>query len=493
MNDSAFSQASIKIGKRTFLIAVAILLLLMITVGILTRVIPTGSYDRILENGKEIIVSNSYHLTDEGRLPVYRWFTAPAEVLFSADGPTVLVIVFFLLAVSMAFSLLEKSDIMSLFISKMVRRFARYKYLLMAILVFFFMLLGAVLGTFEENIALVPIIIAISYCLGWDSLVGLGMSLLASCFGFTAAITNPFSIAITQEISDLPLYSGFGYRLIIFACYYALVFLFLLHYARKIEKNPEKSLVYGDDQQLRGKYSDASSLELVLSQKTPEAMKKLKNAGVTFSLFVLGIFAAVLAASFIPGLSDLTLPIIGILLLTGALVSAAISGVSLPARAKICGAAAAGIAPGIVLILMAMSVKFIISKGGIMDTILFYTSNAIMSTSPYLAILLVYALILLLELFVGSSSAKAFLVMPLIAPLSDLVGLTRQTSVLAFCFGDGFSNIIYPTNPVLLICLGLTVVTYPKWMKWTIKLQLASLALACVFLLIGVAIHYGPF
>lgn len=83
--------------------------------------------------------------------------------------------------------------------------------------------------------------------------------------------------------------------------------------------------------------------------------------------------------------------------------------------------------------------------------------------------------------------------MPLIAPLSDLVGITRQTSILAFCFGDGFSNILYPTNPVLLICLGLTVVSYPRWIRWTYKLQLFSFGLACVFLLLGVAMHYGPF
>jgi uncharacterized ion transporter superfamily protein YfcC len=319
------------------------------------------------------------------------------------------------------------------------------------------------------------------------------MSLLASCFGFTAAITNPFSIAITQEISDLPLYSGSGYRVIIFFVYYALVFFFLYRYAHKIEKNPEKSLVFGEDASLREKYRNVSSLEQVLSQKTPEEYKKLKRASVAFGVFVLAIFAGVISASFIPALSDLTLPIIGVLLLVGGIVSSAIVGITFKERIKIIGSSAAGIAPGIILILMAMSVKFIISRGGIMDTILYYTANAIMSTSPYLAILLVYGLILLLELFVGSSSAKAFLVMPLIAPLSDLVGITRQTSVLAFCFGDGFSNIIYPTNPVLLICLGLTVVTYTKWMKWTIKLQLISFALACAFLFISVAIHYGPF
>jgi len=403
------------------------------------------------------------------------------------------VIIFFLLAVSMAFSLLEKADIMSLFILQTVRRFGRMKYLLMAIVVFFFMLLGAVLGTFEENIALVPLIIALAYCLGWDSLVGLGMSMLASCFGFTAAITNPFSIAITQEISDLPLYSGSGYRIIIFFVYYAVLFVFLYAYARRIEKNPEKSKVFGEDEALRSKYCDTGSLEQMLSQKSAEEYRKLKKASAAFGAFLVLMLVLFVLASFVSILSDLMLPILGILLLAGGLIAARIVGMPLKRRMRVIGSAAAGIAPGIVLILMAMSVKFIISNGGIMDTILYHTANAIMETSPFVAILLIYALILLLELFVGSSSAKAFLVMPLIAPLSDLVGITRQTSVLAFSFGDGFSNMIYPTNPVLLICLGLTVVSYAKWMKWTIKLQLVALALACVFLLIGVAIHYGPY
>lgn len=493
MGENQREETSLKIGKRTFLIAFSILLLLMITVGILTRVIPTGSYGREMVNGKEVLIQNSFQLTDAGKLPIYRWFTAPFEVLFSADGAVILVIIFFLLAVSMAFSLLERSDIMSLFIIKIVQKFSGMKYLLMAIIVFFFMLLGAVRGTFEENIALVPLIIALAYCLGWDSLVGLGMSLLASCFGFTAAISNPFSIAITQKISGLPLYSGYAYRMIIFLIYYGIVFLFLYRYARKIEKTPEKSLVYHEDKHLREKYRDIGSVQQMLSQKTPEEYQRTRKAGIAFSIFVLLILALILAASVLPVLSDLSLPLIGTLLLVGGLVAASIAAIPIRERLKIIARAAAGIAPGIVLILMAMSVKFIISKGGIMDTILYYTANTIMTTSPYVAILLVYALILMLELFVGSSSAKAFLVMPLIAPLSDLVDITRQTSVLAFCFGDGFSNIIYPTNPVLIICLGLTVVTYTKWMKWTFKLQLLSFALACVFLLIGVATHYGPF
>ncbi|MDD3212663.1 MAG: hypothetical protein PHY64_03265 [Eubacteriales bacterium] len=493
MPDQRDGQAGIQIGKRTFIIAFIILLLLMIAVGVLTQIVPTGSYERETVDGKVVLIQNSYQLTETARLPVYSWFTAPVEVLFGSDGPVILVIIFFLLAVSMAFSLLEKSDILSLFITKIVQRFSRKKYLLLAVVVFFFMLMGAVLGTFEENIALVPLMIALAYCLGWDSLVGLGMSMLASCFGFTAAITNPFSIAITQEISDLPLYSGFWYRLVIFGVYYAVVFIFLFRYARKIEKEPQKSLIFGEDAHLREKYRNIDGIRQMLDQKSPSEYRRVQKAGAVFGAFLILMFVLIIAASVIPALSDLTLPIIGLMLLAGGLTAAKIVAIPARARTKILLSAAGGIAPGIALILMAMSVKFIISEGGIMDTILFHTANAIQTTSPYVAILLVYALILLLELFVGSSSAKAFLVMPLIAPLSDLVGITRQTSVLAFCFGDGFSNIIYPTNPVLLICLGLTVVTYPRWMKWTIKLQLLSLAIACGFLLIGVAMHYGPF
>ncbi|MFH1513504.1 MAG: hypothetical protein ABIG45_09150 [Bacillota bacterium] len=485
--------ATLKIGKRSFITAFIILFLLMMAVGVLTQVIPTGSYERATIDGKETIIQDSFRFTEAARLPVYRWFTAPVEVLGSSDGMVVIVIIFFLLAVSMAFSLLEKSGIMSLFISKAVRKFGNMKYLLMAILVFFFMLTGAVLGTFEENIALVPLIIALAYCMGWDSLVGLGMSMLASCFGFTAAITNPFSIAITQEISGLPLYSGSGYRIIIFAVFYAVLFTFLYLYARKIEKNPEKSRVYKDDASLREKYRDTGSLNQMLSQKTPAEYMKLKKASLAFGAFLALMLALLVLASFVSILSDLLLPILGILLLAGGLIASGIAGISLRRRMKIISSAALAIAPGIALILMAMSVKFIISGGGIMDTILYYTANAIQTTSPFVAVLLIYALILLLELFVGSSSAKAFLVMPLIAPLSDLVGITRQTSVLAFSFADGFSNMIYPTNPVLLICLGLTVVSYTRWMKWTIRLQLISLALACAFVLIGVAINYGPF
>jgi uncharacterized ion transporter superfamily protein YfcC len=153
----------------------------------------------------------------------------------------------------------------------------------------------------------------------------------------------------------------------------------------------------------------------------------------------------------------------------------------------------AGIAPGIILILMAVSIKHIVVSGSIMDTILHSASRPFTQASPFLSAVMIYVLALVIEFFVASGSAKAFLMMPILLPLADLVGVTRQVTVTAYCFGDGFSNLVYPTNPVLLIVLGLTVVSYPKWLKWTLPLWFFVVLVTLIFLAIGVAIGYGPF
>jgi uncharacterized ion transporter superfamily protein YfcC len=152
-----------------------------------------------------------------------------------------------------------------------------------------------------------------------------------------------------------------------------------------------------------------------------------------------------------------------------------------------------GIAPGIPLILMAASVKYIAAQGAILDTFLNQASGYIEQAGAFTAALAAYLLALILEIFIGSATAKAFLVMPILLPLADMVGITRQVTILAYCFGDGFSNMAYPTNPVLLISLGLTTVSYPLWIRWTIRLWLPVILVSILFLWIAVSIGYGPF
>jgi uncharacterized ion transporter superfamily protein YfcC len=142
---------------------------------------------------------------------------------------------------------------------------------------------------------------------------------------------------------------------------------------------------------------------------------------------------------------------------------------------------------------MAASVKYIVAQGGIMDTLLHAASTTFVGAGPFVAALLVYLLALGIEFFIGSASAKAFLIMPILLPLADLVGVTRQVAVTAYCFGDGFSNLAYPTNPVLLIVLGLTAISYGQWIRWTWKLWAAVVALSLAFLWLASTIGYGPF
>jgi uncharacterized ion transporter superfamily protein YfcC len=194
----------------------------------------------------------------------------------------------------------------------------------------------------------------------------------------------------------------------------------------------------------------------------------------------------------VPAISDLALPLVGVLFLVAGVGSGLIAGIGKDAW-KAAGEGLGGIAPAIPLILMAASVKFIIASGGILDTILHSAANAFLGANPITAALLIFVLTLGIEFFVSSGSAKAFLLMPILIPLADLVGVTRQTAVLAYIFGDGFSNLAYPTSAVLLICLSLTAVTYPKWLRWVMGLWFWVILASLIFLAIAVMTSYGPF
>jgi uncharacterized ion transporter superfamily protein YfcC len=313
------------------------------------------------------------------------------------------------------------------------------------------------------------------------------MSILAVNMGFSAAITNPFTLGVAQKLAGLPLFSGAWLRVIIFAVIYAIFAAFLVRYARKIERNPRASPVYHEDQAGRAKYQ---GLQIdALAAENP----RLGKAMTWFLAFIVLILLVLVSGPLVPAIALFSLPLVGVLFFIGGIGASLLYGASRQTVFKAAVEGFAGIAPAIPLILMAASVKYIVTMGGILDTILYHASTSFTQASPFLAAVLIYFLALLIEFFVASGSAKAFLLIPIVVPLADLVGVTRQTAVTAYCFGDGFSNLAYPTNPVLLICLGLTVVSYPKWIKWSLSLWLWVILATLAFLGVAVAIGYGPF
>ena len=480
-------KAGAQISKKAFIQSALILLLLMILAGVLTRVLPTGSYDRIMVDGRSVISTDSYHLVAQPGYPILRWFTAPIEVLWGPDNLVVITIIVFILLVSGAFAVLDKSGILQNALAGIVKRFGKRKYLLLLVISFFFMVLGSFLGLFEEIVPLVPLMIALSYSLGWDALVGLGMSILATNMGFSAAITNPFTIGVAQKLAGLPLFSGALFRIPIFFAVYALLAWFLVSYARKIDRNPEASLIYKESAADRARYA-----AIDLNRFSANSVR-LGKAALVFSAFIVLIVLVLVGSPFLAFLSDYALPLVGILFFAGGLAAGVVSGVGGKIIGKALLEGVTGMAPGIPLLLMAASIKHIVTSGQVMDTILNSAAGGLQNASPLTAVLIIYVLALLIEFFIGSAGAKAVLMMPILLPLADLVGVTRQLTVTAYCFGDGFSNLAYPTNPVLLITLGLASISYGKWMKFTWKLWLLVIPVTVFFLWLGNLIQYGPF
>jgi uncharacterized ion transporter superfamily protein YfcC len=480
-------KAGAQISTRAFVQSVLILFVLMIVAGVLTRVIPAGKYSYVMVDGRPVIDPASFTYVAQPDYPVWRWFTAPIEVLFAPGGVIIMIIIVFLLLVGSAFAVLDKSGVLQALLARIVRAFEGRKYILLLVISLFFMVIGAFFGIFEEVVPLVPVMLALSYFLGWDALVGLGMSILAVNMGFSAAITNPFTLGVAQKLAGLPLFSGAWLRIIIFGVIYAIFAVFLTRYARKIEKDPHASPVFEEDQAGRARYA-----HLNLDPKQ-QSNPRLAPAMAWFLVFLALILLTLVSGPFIPVMADISMPLVGLLFFIGSIGASLIYGASRSTVLKAGWDGVTGIAPAIPLILMASSVRYIVEQGGILDTILYRASGLFSGLGPFGAVLLVYALTLIIEFFVASGSAKAFLLMPLMLPLADLVGVTRQTTVTAYCFGDGFSNLIYPTNPVLLICLGLTSVSFGRWFKWSLRLWGWVLLVTVVFLGIAVAIQYGPF
>lgn len=344
-----------------------------------------------------------------------------------------------------AFGALDACGILRYMLGRVYHRFSSKKYTLLVVVTLFFMLLGTFAGSFEEAVPLVPLAAALSYAMGWDALLGLGMSVLAVCCGFSSAIGNPFTVGIAQQLAGLPMFSGMWYRAVGFIIFFAVLLFFLISYAKKIEKDPAASPVYDPTKEKEWK-----SLQLDISRE-----KRMDYALYAFCGCLGAGIGAILLSTLVTALQDYLMIIVALAFLL----------------------------PGVLVILMASSVRYTLEYAKVLDTILEAFVGMTAGISAGAVVLLLYGLVLLMNFFVPSASAKAFLLMPLITPVAQLSGISLQVAVLAFAFGDGFSNTFYPTNPVLLISLGLSGVSYGKWVRWSIKLQLPVLVITAVMLL----------
>ena len=434
----------LNISVKSFVTAIVILFVLMVLTYGLTCLIPGGE------------------------LPFWKWALSPILVLGAEGSGSLIAIIAFLLILGGVFNGLDRCGLMKYMLDKITDRFGKSKYQLLAVVTLFFMAMGSFIGSFEECVPLVPIVVALAVKLGWDALVGIGMSLLAAGCGFAAGICNPFTIGVAQQLVGLQMFSGMWFRILCFILIYTLLVTFLCGYARKIEK---QSVDKTDEKQFT-------------------ADKRMDKALICFALIVgIGI-ALILSSVFVTVLQDYTIIIAALMFLVAGVSATLLAGTGVKVLVDNFWNGLISVLPAVLMILMANAIKYTMTEGGLLDVILNAAVGVAATLPKWAVILFIYLITLGMNFFIPSGSAKAFLMMPLIVPLAQVFGISAQLCVVAYAFGDGFSNAFYPTNPVLLISLGLADVNYGTWAKWSGKFQLMNLALTCGLLLVGLAIGY---
>ena len=322
----------------------------------------------------------------------------------------------------------------------------------------------------------VLIFVPLALALGYDSITGLCLSFLAAGVGFAGAFFNPFTVQIAQNFAEIPPVSGWEYRIVIWVFITVFTILWVIRYAEKIKKNPEKSITFSIDEKKRVKLE---------SEFKDVGEFALKHAAVLFVLLA-GIgflfFGVIQLKWYITELAALFVAM-GILGgLFGGLNANEVAEGFIEGARDIAGAALiVGFAAGIIVVL---------EDGKIMDTILHSMASLTGESQPLLSAYMMYYVQMFLNFFIPSGTTKAALTMPLFAPLADLSGITRQTAVLAYQFGDGFTNMIIPTSGVTVGTLAMAKVPFEKWFKWLLPLQIAFIIISMLLLIPPVVMHW---
>ena len=330
-----------------------------------------------------------------------------------------------------------------------------------------FSVFGAVFGMSEETIAFIVVMVPLAVSMGYDSITGVCMAYLAAHVGFAGAFLNPFTIGIAQDMAGLPPFSGMGYRIACWVVLTVVAIVFVLRYAAKVRRSPKSSLMYDDDAHWRGISQNGESLRITRRQ-----IAILWLLALTIVALVVGV---VVFEWYLPELSALFL---GLGIATGIIMGRGANEISKSfmdgAKDILSAAMVVGLATGIIIIL---------ENGKVLDPMLSSISRACEGSGSSASLGLMYAIQAVINLAIPSATAKAAITIPVMAPFSDMIGVSRQSMVLAFQFGDGFTNMITPTSGTLIAVLGMARIPFVKWVKFIWRFVLALMAVGLVLLM----------
>lgn len=450
----------------TFVILVAIILIAAAA----TYFVPAGEFNRYEDKatGKTLVEAGSYHTI--ASKPINPLKIPVAIYTGIVDSAPILT---FMLIIGGAFEIITSTGALTALCKKLSKTFSKKKYFVIPVFLTIFSIFGFTMGMSSEVMIFVPIGITLAMLLGLDKVTGTAMIALGAAIGFTTGILNPFNVGVAQDIAELPLFSGMGYRIFILIVLLAATSTYIICYAKKVAANPEKSIIYGIKEDQEYTFDDVS-----------DTMSKRQIGVLVIMVACFGIL--------IYGLSKLGwyFEEMSALFIFMGIVCGFVNGYGPSMIAKEFGEGAKGIVVGCLIIGIARTVEVILSDACILDTIVYGIVNIVGVLPNSIKAVGMFLCQSLINCVIVSGTGQAAVTMPLMVPVSDLVGISRQTAVLAFQLGDGFSNSVLPMSSSLMGYLAVSKIPYSKWLKFMLPLFGIWTALGCLFMLGALMIGY---
>ena len=486
-----------------------IIFIVVLFAALLTHTVPVGKFqmqkvtyktETGVEKSKSVPIAGSfaYELNDEGQPLVkgVKFFEPDGNVgvanyifegITSGDKwGTAVGVIAFIIITGGAFGIILKTKAVEAGLLHLIKRTEGSGFVLLTLVFFFFSLGGAVFGMGEEAIPFSMVLIPIVIGMGYDAITGILITYVSTQIGFATSWMNPFSVAIAQGVAGIPVLSAAWFRIILWIFFTGFGILYTLRYAKKVKANPESSISYKTDEYYRNEFSldEQKDLEFKLGHKLVLLIVVLGMAWIIYGVVKFGYYLPEIATQFV--IMGVAAGIVGVIFkLDDMKVNDIATSFRKGAEDLIGAAIVVGMAKGIVLVLGGTSA----GEPSVLNTILNWVANGLSGMPAALCAWVMYIFQSVFNFFVVSGSGQAALTMPIMAPLSDLVGVSRQVSVLAFQLGDGFTNLIVPTSGILIAILGVARLEWMIWAKFQIKFQAILFIFASLFIFVAMGIN----
>lgn len=470
MGNSSLQAKKGKGGAFRFPHSYVIIFCIIVVMAVLSYVVPAGQFDRAVDpaSGREVVVAGTFRYVEQNPVSpfgvfvdIQRGFVDAADIIF-----------FIVFAYGFVYTLIKNGTFDAL-IGTLLRSFGSRVGILIPVCMLLFIFLGSTVGILEETYGMIPIFIGLAVAMGYDAIVGSAMVYIGAATGFAAATLNPFTIGVAQKVAGVEYGSGLAYRVLCAAVFAAIAIGYTMWYARRVKADPAKSILHGVNIEIA---ASADREKLIATRATG----RQKVCGLLFlATIALLLYGTIQYGWYIDELAALFLIMMIVVGLVGGDGPSEIAKTFLEAaRGVMYGALAVGISRGILIVM---------NEACITDTIVNFLANLLANTSGYLSAVGMLVMQNIVNFFIPSGSGQAAVTMPLMAPVSDMIGLSRQTAVLAFQFGDGFSNMFWPTS-VFTMC-GIMNIPVNKWYRFVAPMFglmfLAQLVLMCCAVAIG--------